>query len=70
MNDYHTTGKVAAQLGIPRWWLAYLIERGDVPGPSLEVPGRRLFSDDDVTQIRKALANRPSRPRKGHVRSR
>jgi DNA-binding transcriptional MerR regulator len=71
MNDYHTTGKVAAQLGIPRWWLAYLIERGDVPGPSLQVPGRRLFSDDDVGRIRKALDKRlPQQREKGRKRVR
>lgn len=49
MGNYRTIGKVAAELAVPRWWLAYLIERGDVPDPSLEVPGRRLFTNDDVS---------------------
>jgi DNA-binding transcriptional MerR regulator len=57
-QSYWTIGPVAAQLGIPRWRLAYLIERGDVPGPSLQVAGRRLFSDPDVERIREALARR------------
>jgi hypothetical protein len=70
MNDYRTIGKVAAQLAIPRWWLAYLIERGDLPGPSLQVPGWRLFSDDDVAKIREALAKRQTQRGKSRKRVR
>ena len=55
---YRTSGGVAEALGIPRWQLAYLIERGLVPDASLRVPGRRLFSDDDVNRIRRALTER------------
>ncbi len=54
-ESYSSIGAVAGRLGIPRWRLAYLIERGDLPGPSLQVPGRRLFSEEDVEQIRQAL---------------
>jgi len=57
-TKYLTIGAAAAQLGIPRWQLAYLIERGDVPGPSLNVPGRRLFSSCDMERIRGALLKR------------
>jgi hypothetical protein len=57
-RSYSTIGPVATHLGIPRWRLAYLIERGDVPGPSLQVAGRRLFSNPDVERIREALARR------------
>jgi DNA-binding transcriptional MerR regulator len=53
--SYTTIGEVAKQVEIPRWRLAYLIERGDLPGPSLQVPGRRLFSEKDVDCIRKTL---------------
>jgi DNA-binding transcriptional MerR regulator len=52
---YFTTGQAAARLGLPRWRLAYLIERGAVPGPSVQVPGRRLFSQSDLQAIRQAL---------------
>jgi DNA-binding transcriptional MerR regulator len=52
------TGEVAALLGVPRWRLQYFIERGDVPGPSCILPGRRLFSDDDVNAIRQVLVAR------------
>jgi hypothetical protein len=55
---YVTLGTVAVRLAVPRWKLAYLIERGDVPGPSLQVPGRRLFTDEDVARISAALALR------------
>src|SRR5262249_10458768 len=54
-QHYRTIGGVAAQLGVPRWRLAYLIERGSVPDSSLRVPGRRLFSPEDVRRIRAAL---------------
>jgi DNA-binding transcriptional MerR regulator len=57
-EPYRSIGNVAAELDIPRWQLAYLIERGALPDASLRVPGRRLFSDEDVTRIRSALAER------------
>ena len=63
-NYYQTIGPVAARLGIARWRLAYLIERQEVPGPSLEVPGRRLFSDTDVERIRRVLAARQTASQK------
>jgi DNA-binding transcriptional MerR regulator len=55
-ETYLTIGPVAKMLDTPRWKLAYLIERGTVPGPSTVVPGRRLFTVDDVRKIREALA--------------
>jgi DNA-binding transcriptional MerR regulator len=55
---YRTIGGVAETLGVPRWRLAYLIERGIVPDASVRVPGRRLFSDEDVSRIRLAIAER------------
>jgi DNA-binding transcriptional MerR regulator len=57
-ETYQTIGGVATELGIPRWRLAYLIERGTLPDASVRVPGRRLFSEDDVARIRGALAER------------
>ena len=56
--EYQTIGAVAEELEMPRWRLAYLIERGDVPGPSLKIPGRRLFTEKDVERIRRALSAR------------
>jgi hypothetical protein len=64
-NDLHTIGPVAARLGIPRWRLAYLIDRGDLPGPSLQVPGRRLFSEEDVRRIGRCLEDRARSRRPG-----
>jgi hypothetical protein len=61
---YHTLGPVAARVGMPRWQLAYLIERGAVPDASLRVPGRRLFTDGDVARIRQALAERANNAKK------
>jgi DNA-binding transcriptional MerR regulator len=52
------SGEVAQQLGIPRWKLLYLIEKGDLPRPSQTIAGRRLFTQDDVLAIRQALIAR------------
>lgn len=52
------SGAVATYFGVPRWQLLYLIEQSFVPGPSLQVPGRRLFTPDDVKQIGVALRAR------------
>lgn len=57
-ETYSSIGSVAERIGIPRWKLAYLIERGDVPAPSFQVPGRRLFSEQDVVRIIQALKAR------------
>jgi hypothetical protein len=52
-------GRVA-QLGkTSRQRLSYLIEKGKVPGPSLQVPGRRLFTERDVQEILKRLEEEP-----------
>ena len=55
MTDFLTIGQVARELGVPRWRLAYWLERGDLPQPTLAVPGRRLFSRSDVERIKKLL---------------
>jgi DNA-binding transcriptional MerR regulator len=59
MSECYSTGQAAAMAGLPRWKLIYLIERGLVPGPSLAIPGRRLFTRQDVDGIRQAMADRP-----------
>lgn len=64
VERYRTSGAVADALGIARWQLAFLIERGIVPDASLRVPGRRLFNDEDVTRIRRALANHTNTTKK------
>jgi DNA-binding transcriptional MerR regulator len=56
-----TSGEVATELRIPRWKLLYLIETGQLPPPSLTVPGRRLFTLEDLGRLRTALAMRADR---------
>ena len=58
-SKMQTSGAVAAQVGLPRWKLVYLIERGALPHPTFHVPGRRLFTDADVRAIKQALDARP-----------
>ena len=53
------SGSVAKHVGLPRSRFLYLVEKGDLPGPSHEVPGRRLFSTEDVQRICDELAARP-----------
>lgn len=60
-EELFSTGQVAARINLPRWQLQYLIERGAVPGPSVQVPGRRLFSIDDVRKIAEAMERRASK---------
>jgi hypothetical protein len=55
----HSSGTVAHRLQMERWRLLYLIERGDLPGPSYSVPGRRLFTDEDVARLVDVLERRP-----------
>ena len=53
-----TSGEVAIELGMPRWKLLYMIERGDLPEPTFAVPGRRLFTPNDLAEMRQVLTSR------------
>lgn len=53
------SGAVADRVQLPRWRLLYLVERGVLPGPSLQAAGRRLFTDDDVRRIEAVLSAKP-----------
>jgi len=70
MKRVHTSGPVALTTGLERWRLLYLIERGDLPGPSYHVPGRRLFTDEDVQAILVVLQRRPELREGGKARAR
>jgi hypothetical protein len=58
-NPCFSSGQVAVQVGLPRWWFLYLLDKGLLPGPSLQVPGRRLFTQEDIQRIGAALERRP-----------
>lgn len=64
-SELSTSGAVARRAKLPRWRLQYLIEKGDLPGPSFEVPGRRLFTNKDVEVILATLKERPDLARPG-----
>ena len=55
----YTSGHVAELFEMARHRLAYLIETRQLPGPSAQVPGRRLFTAADIDRIREALEQRP-----------
>ena len=48
---FSTSGAVAKRLQISRAQLLYLIEKGDLPEPSSQVPGRRLFTEENIKEI-------------------
>jgi len=54
----YTSGDVAPRVGLTRAQLLYLLESEQIPGPSLTVRGRRLFTSDDVDRIARVLAER------------
>ena len=54
-SSLRSSGEVARLVGIPRWKLIHLIETGILPDASFVVPGRRLFTDQDVKQIKVAI---------------
>jgi hypothetical protein len=54
-----SSGQVAQCVGLPRWWFLYLLDKGLLPGPSFHIPGRRLFTDEDVRRIAATLEARP-----------
>lgn len=55
-DELYTSGHVPDRAGVPRWWLLYQLEKGAIPGPSYRVPGRRLYTEDDVARITAAIA--------------
>jgi len=55
---FFTSGEVADAIGLPRSQFLYRVERGDLPAPSHAVPGRRLFTAEDVEQIKRLLKAR------------
>jgi hypothetical protein len=55
-TDFFSSGEVADTVGLSRWKFLYHVERGDLPGPTHTVAGRRLFTTGDVENIRRALA--------------
>lgn len=57
-SDFYGIGQVAERVGLTRSKLIYLVERGELPGASYEIPGRRLFSEDDIQRIAKSLNER------------
>ncbi len=55
-NQFLTSGEVADAVGLSRSRFLYLLEAGVLPGPTHAVPGRRLFTSEDVENIKRALA--------------
>lgn len=60
-TDFFSSGEVADALGLSRWKFLYHVDRGDLPGASLTVSGRRLFSSEQVENIKRAWAARQAK---------
>jgi DNA-binding transcriptional MerR regulator len=56
-----TSGEVAAEIGLSRAQFLYRVERGDLPAPTHAVPGRRLFTGEDLERIKRAMAAREAK---------
>ncbi len=54
---YPSIGSVAERIGIPRWKLAYLIQRGDLPARPSRSPAPPL-SEQDIERIIQSLKTR------------
>jgi DNA-binding transcriptional MerR regulator len=54
--ELYGSGNVARMTGVSRSCLLYRIRKGDVPGSSYVVSGRRIFTLKDVRRIQAALA--------------
>ena len=59
--QFLTSGEVADAVGLPRSRFLYLVEHGDLPGPTHAVPGRRLFTADNVECIKRVLKSREAK---------
>ena len=55
-TDFFSSGEVADTVGLSRWKFLYHVERGDLPGPTHTVAGRRLFTAADVENVKRAWA--------------
>ncbi len=62
--QFFTSGEVADNVGLPRAKFLYLVERGDLPAPSHAVPGRRLFTAEEVENIRRIVEARQATEKK------
>ena len=58
-QQVYSTGAVAEQVQLPSWRLIYLIDSGTLPGSSIQVPGRRIFTSEDLRRIKEILQARP-----------
>ena len=58
-DPVYGTGSVALRVRMSRDHFVYLIAKGKLPGPSLQVPGRRLFTEEDVRKILRRLEEEP-----------
>lgn len=58
-NELIGSGAVARRVGLERSRFLYLLDSKQLPEPSFNVSGRRLFTAEDVRRIEAALAQRP-----------
>ena len=63
-TDFFSSGKVADTVGLSRWKFLYRVERGDLPGPTHIIAGRRVFTVEDVEQIKRVLKTRQAKEEK------
>jgi hypothetical protein len=65
-KQHFSISELALAVGEKPWRLAYYITRGEIPGASVHLPGRRVFTAEDVNSIREALQRRAEEKAKKH----
>ena len=60
-TDFFSSGEVADTVGLSRWKFLYHVERGDLPGPTHIIAGRRVFTAEDVENIKRVLKTRQAK---------
>jgi DNA-binding transcriptional MerR regulator len=53
-----TAGQLCRELGVRYYRLDYLIRSGYVPEPKRTASGQRIFSDEDVDNIKEVILGR------------
>ena len=54
-KKFYSTGEIAKQIGVGRWRVINLVDRGQYPEP-MRIGGKRIFTLNDLNKIRKFFA--------------
>jgi hypothetical protein len=67
MSGNHTTGDICRQFGLMPWQILQAIKRGYLPEPQ-RIGQYRIWTDDELDDVRQALADAGYIPAEGVAR--